>query len=88
MLCWFGELEAVLAAMAAHLAAWGVIVLSLEAASGTGWQLRRDGRYAHTPECLADAAAASGLALRELDHEVLRVEDGVPIPGLLAVLTR
>jgi len=91
-LCYFGDLEAVLAAAAARLAPDGVMLVSLETADlpvpDAGWKLGRHGRYAHTPPYLRATAEAAGLTLRALDRETLRVKDGVPVAGLLAVLAR
>jgi predicted TPR repeat methyltransferase len=87
VLPYFGDLAGLFRAVAAVLAPGGRFLCSVEAlAQGGGWQLGPLGRYRHAPAYLAAAAAGAGLAVGQLAPEIIREEDGVPIPGLLAVL--
>lgn len=89
VLCYFGALDAVLAAIHARLPPGGLLVLTVEElAELDGWRVGPKGRYAHSQAHLRRAAAAAGFALRELRPEVLRTEADADVPGLLAVLER
>lgn len=97
VLCYFGELDPVLAAVHARLEPGGWFVFSVEALQpdhdgvvpGQGdWALQRLGRYAHAPDYVREAATRAGFALRRLEPQVVRFEADAPVPGLLAVLER
>jgi predicted TPR repeat methyltransferase len=97
--CYFGALDAVLAAAHANLAPGGWLVCSVEellpdrdgvlpdGANGN-WALQRQGRYAHSLAYLRDTAAAAGFQVLRLDQETVRYEANAPVAGLLAVLQR
>ena len=89
VLPYFGDLAALFCAVAGVLAPGGRFLCSVEAlpeADKAGWRLGPLGRYRHTRAHLAAAATAAGLRVRVLRDEPIRCEDGVPVPGLLAVL--
>ncbi|MGH7043393.1 MAG: methyltransferase domain-containing protein, partial [Acetobacteraceae bacterium] len=90
VLCYFGVLEPLLAAARARLRPGGLMLLSTESpAAGEAaapWRLGPQGRYVHTAAYLRAAAGVAGFAVRELGAETQRFENGVPVPGLLAVL--
>jgi predicted TPR repeat methyltransferase len=98
VLCYFGALDEVFAAVRARLVRGGWFVFSVEllnaeaAAVGLphddGWALGRQGRYGHRESCIARSAAAAGLAIRSMRAETLRQEAGMPVAGLLVVLER
>jgi predicted TPR repeat methyltransferase len=52
------------------------------------FQLTDTGRYAHHPDHVREAAAAAGLTVAYLDEAFLRMEYGVPVTGLFAVLKK
>ena len=53
-----------------------------------GFELRRSLRYAHGEGYLRRLAAAHGMTVCRIDATTLRVEQGVPIEGLVVVLRR
>lgn len=97
VLCYFGALERVLAAVFARLDPGGWFIFSAEellphrdgTVPGNGqWALLRQGRYVHGQDYLTDQAAAAGLRIGRLDHEAVRCEGGAPVAGFLMVLER
>ncbi|MBS0558610.1 MAG: tetratricopeptide repeat protein [Proteobacteria bacterium] len=89
VLCYFGALEAVFAAVAARLLPGGLFVCSVEEAPDeAGWSLGRLGRYAHGRRYVTGTAEAAGLVVREIRAETLRHEADAPVPGLILVLQR
>jgi predicted TPR repeat methyltransferase len=50
--------------------------------------LGRLGRYAHSEAYVAAAAGAAGLAVATMRPEMIRLEMGQPVDGLLVVLER
>jgi predicted TPR repeat methyltransferase len=51
-------------------------------------RLNRHGRYSHTAAHLAAAAGAAGLSVVRSDSDVLRMEAGEPVAGLVVLLRR
>lgn len=89
VLCYFGALDTVLAAIHARQPPGGLLVFTVEELpEPEGWRVGPKGRFAHTEAHLRAAAATAGYALRELRAEPLRTESGADVPGLLAVLER
>lgn len=97
VLCYFGDLEPVLAAVHAGLKTGGWFVCSTEellpdrdgVVPGNGnWALHRLGRYAHGFDYLRAAAAKTGFLIRRLERQTLRYEANAPVGGMLAVLQR
>ena len=91
LLCYFGALDEVMAAVRRRLAPGGLFLFSVETskeaeALARGWRLERLGRYKHSAAYLHSCAAAAGFAVRELTPEALRQEAGAPVSGLIAVL--
>lgn len=85
-LCYFGALEEALAAARAALRPGGALVFTVEAlpeGSATPHRLQANGRYAHGPDYLRTALAASGFETRPLQPETLRMEGGEPVRGWL-----
>jgi predicted TPR repeat methyltransferase len=97
VLCYFGALERVLAALRHRLEPGGWFLFSLElllahhdgTVPGNGdWALQRQGRYAHAPAYVERAALDAGFVIRENRHEVIRFKAGLPVEGLVMVLER
>jgi predicted TPR repeat methyltransferase len=87
VLPYFGDLCALLRAVAARLAPRGRFICSAELLEGAPpWRLGPLGRYRHAPAHLSAAAAAAGLAVVRLRPEVIRHEEDAPVAGLFAVL--
>lgn len=88
-LCYFGALDAALAAARIGLRAGGWLVFTVEAlATGQDVRLNTNGRYAHSDAHVRWAAAAAGLQLLELEAAVLRQEAGRDVAGWLVVLRK
>lgn len=97
VLCYFGALEEMFAAVHDRLAPGGRFIGSVEELQpdhdgntpGNGdWALGRQGRYAHEPSYVVATAEAHGFRCLSLDHETLRFEAGGPVSGLILVLER
>lgn len=83
VLCYFGVLDEVVTAAAAALRPGGVIAFTVEslADASDDWSLALTGRYAHSPRYVATAMA--GFDDVAIDACELRMEAGLPVPGLL-----
>ncbi len=94
-LCYFGDLAAVMAGAFAALRPGGLFVFSAEEleasipdAVAADWLLGPRGRYAHRAASLEAMAAASGFEVLERRREILRIDRGAEIAGLIMVLAR
>jgi len=87
VLCYFGALESVFAAIAVTLRSGGHAFFTLERApeGEAPHVLRESGRYAHHPAYVQDVVAGAGLTLSDLAEVELRYESGQPVAGLLVV---
>ena len=88
VLIYFGDLHHVVRAAAKRVNAGGLFALSMERGEEFPFQLTDTGRYAHHPDHVREAAAAAGLNVAYLDEAFLRMEYGVPVTGLFAVLKK
>jgi predicted TPR repeat methyltransferase len=92
VLCYFGALEQVLAAVHARLFPGGWFVFSVEElASGqddAGWALHRQGRYAHSFAYVRRAVQDAGFTIRSLEQTTLRLEAGAPVAGMIVAAER
>jgi len=97
VLCYFGALEAILAAAYARLEPGGWMIFTVEELlpdydgdvhGDSDWMLRRQGRYAHAMRYVAAVAEASHFAIRTLEPQTLRYEADVAVAGLFVVLER
>ncbi len=88
LLCYFGPLGAIMAAVRARLAPGGLFVLTTEELRDGegGCALDCSGRYAHTATHVAASAAAAGFQVLESRLETLRWEHHVSVAGRLTVL--
>jgi predicted TPR repeat methyltransferase len=82
-----GRLEPVFAAAAQALRRGGALVSSVERHLGEpsagGFQLNRFGRYVHEAAYVRQVLSDAGFDSLANREEVLRLEAGVPVPGLL-----
>lgn len=85
-LCYVADLSVLFQAAAHALAPDGLFACTLETHEGDGLLLRETLRYAHGRAHLTAAADGSGLAVVHLAAASIRMEHGVPVPGLVAVL--
>ena len=90
VLCYFGALGPVLDAVAARLAPGGRFVFTVESldAGTDGVRLGTMGRYVHSRPYILAAAEAAGLEAVAVAGDVLRLEGGAPVPGLVVTLAR
>lgn len=89
-LCYFGALEAVMAALGPALKPGGALIGTVERLDGggesVGFRIGPSGRYAHAPAYLRATAEAAGLALVGAEPVVLRQELDRDVGGLLFTL--
>lgn len=86
VLAYFGDLGWVLDAAAGALKPGGHLALSLEAGGEGDWTLLPSGRFSHSEAYLRGALEKAGLEVLSLvPAERLRMEQGNPVPGLVAV---
>lgn len=90
VLCYFGDLEPVVAGLAARLAPGGDLVFSVETLpeGDYSWVLQCQERYAHDDAYVARVAAAAGLGVVEQTRFQPRTESGYPVRGTLHVLRK
>ncbi len=85
-LVYFGDLEEVLAAAARALRPDGLLIFTLEHAANpaadAGYRLELHGRYSHARGYVERLLDQNGL-LHAIAHEVLRMESGAPVAGLV-----
>jgi predicted TPR repeat methyltransferase len=87
-LCYFGDLHQVLGGMRHVLRRGGLLVFTVEsaeasAATTAGFRIHPHGRYSHTGAHVAAAIAASGIDLLQMEGQILRLEGGTPVNGLV-----
>ena len=93
VLPYLGDLDALLAGVAAGLSPGGVFAASTESlpqesVERRGWALGPRHRYAHAPGYVAGRLAAHGMAAIETAPITVREEDGAPVPGHLLLARR
>jgi predicted TPR repeat methyltransferase len=87
-LCYFGRIDAAVAAAAQALRPGGRLVFTVEALPAdrpepAGYRLLLNGRYAHERAYVEACLAGAGLQLSALESVVLRQEVGEPVQGWL-----
>jgi predicted TPR repeat methyltransferase len=90
-LCYFGELEAAMAAVHGALRPGGWLVFTVESIADdapTPHVLQPNGRYAHRRDYVAQAIADAGLLLKGVEPVELRMEAGRPVNGWLVSAAR
>lgn len=88
VLCYFGDLEPVLALWQQTLKPGGDAIFTVETLEGGGalWELTTSGRYAHSADHVKTAAEAVGFKLDDAQPIVARKERGEPVEATLYVL--
>ncbi|HYD70474.1 tetratricopeptide repeat protein [Azospirillum sp.] len=88
VLCYFGQLDEIMARLAGALTPGGRLAFTLERADGDDVVLRPHGRYAHAENYVRRRLAAAGLAARRVSREIMRRESGRPVEGFLVLAVR
>ncbi|MEO1493791.1 MAG: methyltransferase, partial [Pseudomonadota bacterium] len=93
VLPYIGDLAAFQAGLTRCVSVGGVAALSCETLpvdqfSGAGYTVGPRHRFAHAPEYLRQMLNGAGFAILEMEPITVRAEDGVPVPGLLAIARR
>ena len=88
VLCYFGDLAAILERWHGALAPGGDCVFSCERAPGDTWVLGASGRYAHAVDYVRATASNAGFSVVSAEDIVPRVENGNDVPGTLYVLSK
>jgi predicted TPR repeat methyltransferase len=78
---YFGLLDELFASVCDVLKPGGLVIFSLEAYEGTGFELTASGRYAHGRAYVRETARAIGFKERSVNSEKLRIEYGEPVRG-------
>lgn len=91
-LVYFGELTAVIEAAAGALRAGGWLAFTLEQMeeqdTAAGFRLNPHGRYSHTRRYVWEVLERAGFTHCALTAEVLRLEQGRPVPGWVVLAGR
>ena len=91
-LCYFGELDEVLAAARRSLRDSGTLVFTLEKEANEDaeqpFRLQPHGRYCHTEEYAREALSEAGLTAVAVETAIQRNEGGRPVEGLVITATR
>ena len=88
VIIYFGDLHQIVAAVAKRLKPGGIFAFSMERGERFPFHLTDTGRYEHHPDHVRQAGAAAGLSVAYMDEAFLRMEYGVPVTGLFAVLKK
>ncbi len=87
-LTYIAGLDSIFGAVARVLAPKGTFAFTVETHSGEGVMLGEKLRYAHGADHVRTAIAGAGLTLRHWAASSTRLENRVPVPGLLVVAER
>ncbi|BBO81509.1 hypothetical protein DSCO28_20750 [Desulfosarcina ovata subsp. sediminis] len=94
VLCYFGDLESVFAAVAEAIKPGGRFIFTVErtdedsTGNNGGYSIIPQGRYTHSEAYIRRIASQKGLTPKVITHDVLRREMGRPVDGLVVTLAR
>lgn len=88
VLVYIGDLTSLFEAASRALSPGGLFVFSVERAEGVDFQLRDRCRYAHGAGYLKKLAIDHGFEVRVIEDAACRVEAGMPVAHLIAVLEK
>jgi predicted TPR repeat methyltransferase len=81
-----GALEALFGLIRSRSLPGALFAFSTEKASGNGYVLQKSGRFAHSPDYIAELAAANGFAVRTCSDVRGRMERGAWVSSQIFVL--
>jgi predicted TPR repeat methyltransferase len=87
-LVYFGDLQPVASSAARRLKPGGCFAFTTERGDKYPFHLTDSGRYTHHSEYVREVSAKAGLAVGRLEEGFLRLERGVEVIGLLALLRK
>lgn len=90
-LCYFGNLQAVLAAASGSLRQRGKLVFTVEdmgQSNELGYQLKQHGRFCHSEEYIRKTLLEAGFTVESISQANLRKERGAPVIGLVVTATK
>ena len=88
-LCYFGDLQAVMTAVAGSLRSGGYFIFTVERTAQdeetmpAGFRINPLGRYSHRESYVRSALVEAGLQIKTVVQGVLRQEMGLPVAGLV-----
>lgn len=93
VLPYLGDLTAFQAGLSRCVSPGGVAAISCETLGAdqigdAGYTVGARHRFAHAPDYLRAILTGAGLTVLEMEPITVRAEDGVPVPGLLAIARR
>jgi predicted TPR repeat methyltransferase len=88
VLIYVGALDPLFAAVARVLAPGGLFAFTLQTGPDAGFVLGDDMRYRHAPAHAAGAARRNGLIVVAQEDIVIRLDRGVPLPGVVMACRR
>lgn len=88
VLVYIGDLEPLMTAVARVLQQGGLFAFTVQRREAPGYGLGADMRYHHSEDYVADQAAAGGLKPVLCENVSTRLDQGLPVPGLVVVLSR
>ena len=83
-----GDLTKTFTGIAAAMAPDGLFAVSIELLPGDGFAIQASARYAHSKAYVERLAAAHGFTLIGFTDVPIRLENAVPLPGSIALLSR
>ncbi|HEY0853310.1 MAG TPA: tetratricopeptide repeat protein [Devosia sp.] len=83
-----GDLTATFAGLATAMPPDGFLALSIELVPGDSFTIQASARYAHSKPYIERLAAAQGFTPPAFTDVPIRLENGVPIPGSIALMSR
>ncbi len=85
---YIGDLTALFTGLAQSMPTSGLFALSVELLPGDGFAIQASARYAHSKPYIEQSAKAHGFALSGFTDVPIRLENGIPIPGSIALMSR
>ncbi len=85
---YLGGLDDVFPPLAKAMPAGGLLIFSIELMTGDGFAVQASARYAHSKPYVERLAAAHGFTAPSFTDVPIRLENNIPIPGTIALMSR